>query len=262
MCRERFLMLVLAGLLAVHCGGDSGNGPTAPPSTGRVDAATFEVLSVSVPRGGTVRVGTPVVARVRGTATGGEVSIIGELQFFGGSRNTRETVNGPFEVNLSMTPTSPGPADGQGRVGHVSALNFGQGAVAERFFSYPYEMTVLDESGILEVIDIPVLPIVCNETRSRGEPIEATVQYSTGNATRRMRLRVLTANRVEPFGQLPPVPVPSTGERQRARASTTVTGFPNSTDTETAFIQALLIESNTAESVAQSPQYPCRIRWR
>lgn len=133
--------LLAIGLLA--CGG-SGESPSEPPaSAGHVETSSFEVLSVSAPEGGTARVGVPVLVRVRGTASGGPVSIIASLRFNGASTNTRQTVDGPFEVELSSTPQSVGPADGQGRVGHVEGIEFGQGSLAQTFSFRPYELTVV-----------------------------------------------------------------------------------------------------------------------
>jgi hypothetical protein len=207
-------------------------------------------------------VGVPVTVRVRGTASGGPVSIIASLRFFGGGTNTRQTVNGPFEVELSSTPQSVGPADPQGRVGHVEGIDFGQGSSASGFFFLPYQMTVLHPSGIVEAIDIPVLPAACDETVPLGTVVQTNLKYSTGDPDRSVRLLVVTADNFQPAGgSFPPVPIPATGTNQTVRAGASV-----SLPVETRFIQAELLEGSGQGSVpiavARSGQYPCRIRWR
>jgi hypothetical protein len=253
-------MLAAAGFAACSGGGSSPSEP--PASAGHVEPASFEVVSVSVPAGGTTRVGVPVAVRVKGTASGGAVSIIASLRFFGASTRTNQTVNGPFEVELTVTPQSVGPADAQGRVGHVAGIEFAEGAAATQFFFLPYEMTVLHPSGIVEAIDIPVLPAACDETVPLGTVIQTNLKYSTGDPNRSVRLLVVTADNFQPQGgSFPPVTIPATGVNQTVRAGASV-----SQPVETRFIQGELLEGSgqglVPIAVARSGQYPCRIRWQ
>ena len=92
----RVALFVAFAAGASACGGGGGGGsPTEPPaSVGQVEASTFTVLSVNIPVGGVVRVGEPVVIRVRGTATGGPVRILASLRCNCGLTNSSQTVNG------------------------------------------------------------------------------------------------------------------------------------------------------------------------